>query len=113
MAHAAEQLELVLLEPHARTASEAEPSPGELAGDVVDRDGETGGKAFDDDHECGAVRLAGGQEAQHSFKVTGGCARTRLGSGEGLVQPEYHSRIASPASSAVSAPAARNGPNGM
>ena len=65
MADAAEELDLVLLEAHARPAAVAEPPAGELVGDVVDQDRETGGQPLDGDHQGRAVRLARRQEAQH------------------------------------------------
>ncbi len=66
MPHAAEELDLVRLEAHARTAPVAEPAPRELGREVVDQDGQSGGEALDGDHERGPVRLPGRQEAQHA-----------------------------------------------
>ena len=65
MAYAAEELELVLLEAHARAAAVAEAPPGELGGDVVDEDGQAGRQALDRDHQGRSVGLARRQEAQH------------------------------------------------
>ena len=47
MAHAAEQLDLVGFEAHARAAPVAEPPARELGRDVVDEDGEARGQALD------------------------------------------------------------------
>ena len=65
MADAAEELELVLLEPHARAAPVAEAAARELGRDVVDEDGKAGGHALDRDHQGRTVGLARRQEAQH------------------------------------------------
>ena len=69
MAHPAEQLDLVGLEAHARSAPVPEPPPGELGCDVVDEDGETRGQTLDDDHQGRAVGFARGQEAQHDVPL--------------------------------------------
>ena len=65
MADAAEQRDLVLLEAHPGPAAVAEAAAGQLGRDVFDRDLRARGQALDDDDERLAVRLAGGQEAQH------------------------------------------------
>ena len=65
MAHAAEELDLVLLEPHARAAAVSQPAPRELFGDVIDEDGQSGGQALDGDHQRRSVGLARRQEPQH------------------------------------------------
>ena len=62
---AAEELELVLLEAHARTAAVAEPAARELGRDVVDEDRKARGQPLDGDHEGRTVGLARRQEAQH------------------------------------------------
>ena len=67
MAHTAEELHVVALEPHARAPAEAEPAPGELGRHVVDQDRETGGEPLDDHRERGAVGLTGRQVAQHTY----------------------------------------------
>ena len=46
-------------------AAVAEAAAGQLGLDVLDGDGQAGGQALDDDHERLAVRLAGGEVAQH------------------------------------------------
>ena len=69
MADAAEELDLVVLEAHARPAAVAEPPAGELGPDVVDEDGQAGGQALDGDHEGRAVGLARRQEAQHDIPL--------------------------------------------
>jgi hypothetical protein len=63
---AAGELHVVALELHARPAPEPEAATGQLGRDLVDGDREAGGKPFDHDRQGRAVRLAGGQEAQHS-----------------------------------------------
>ena len=73
MAHAAEELELVVLEAHARAAAVAEAAARELVGDVVDEDGETGGQALDGDHQGRSVGLARRQEAQHTVPPEAAC----------------------------------------
>ena len=60
MADAAEQGDLVGLEAHARAPSVAEPSPGQLAGDVRFLDGQTRRQSLDDDDEGAPVRLTSG-----------------------------------------------------
>ena len=65
-------VDLVLLEAHARTAAVAEPAAGQLGLDVVDGDGQAGGQALDDHDEGRAVGLAGGQEAQHAANLPAG-----------------------------------------
>ena len=69
MADAAEQRELVGLEAHAGTAAVAEAAAGQLALDLLDRDGQAGGQALDDDDEGLAVGFAGGEEAEHPGMV--------------------------------------------
>ena len=69
MAHAAEELELVVLEAHARAAPVAEPPARELGGDVVDEDRQTRRQTLDGDHQCGTVRLPRGQEAEHGQRI--------------------------------------------
>ena len=76
MAHAAEQLELVLLEPHARPAPEAEAPAGELGCDVLDEDRQPRGQALDDRHQPGTVRFARSQVAQHTITVPALVARS-------------------------------------
>ena len=130
MAHAAEELDVVALEAHARAPAEAEPAPGQLDRDVVDQDREPGGEALDDHGERGAVGLTGGQVAQHSYTIgradrerapgSGASAYRRVprvpgaigppvGSGESALQA---SRRAWPKRIAVIVPAARYGPEG-
>ena len=65
MPDAADQVQLVALEPLARPAAVAEAPAGELGGDVLDRHGQARGQSLDDHAEGLAVRLAGGQVAQH------------------------------------------------
>ena len=65
VADAADEGQLVDLEALARPAAVAEAPAGQLGLDVLDRDGQPGGQALDDDHERLAVRLAGGEVAQH------------------------------------------------
>src|SRR5581483_552750 len=65
VAHAAEERDLVLLEAHARAPAEAQPAPGQLGLDVLDRQGQTRGQALDDHDQGLAVRLTGGQEPKH------------------------------------------------
>src|SRR5690606_13958229 len=60
-----QQRHLVLLEAHPRPAAVAEPAAGQLGLHVVDRHREPGRQALDDHHEALAVRLAGGEVAQH------------------------------------------------
>ena len=51
MAHATDERQLVLLELLARSAAIAEPPPGHLDLDLLDRDLEACGQAFEDDDE--------------------------------------------------------------
>ena len=74
MADPADDGDRVGLEPHARTPPVPETAPGELGVDGVDRDGEPGGEALDDDDEGLAVGLSGGQVAQHRANLPGGPA---------------------------------------
>ncbi len=70
MAHAAEELDLVGLEPHAGPAAVPEAPARQFGRDVVDQDREPGGQAFDRHHQGGTVRLARSQEAKHARKDT-------------------------------------------
>ncbi len=72
MADAADERDLVGLEAHARAAPVAEPAPGQFVGDVGRLDRQTGRQTFDDDDERTAVRLAGGQVAQHDATLPEG-----------------------------------------
>ena len=65
MAHTAEELDVVALEAHAGPAPEPEPAARQLVADLLHRDGEARGQAFDHHGECGAVGLTGRQESQH------------------------------------------------
>ena len=65
VADPAEELQLVLLEAHARTAPVAEAPARELGRDVVSEDGKAGGHALDRDHEGRTVGFARRQVAQH------------------------------------------------
>ncbi len=64
MANASEELDLVLLEAHARPASVAETPARELVRDVFDEDRQTGGQTLDGDHQRRSVGLARRQEPQ-------------------------------------------------
>ena len=121
MADAAEELDVVALEPHAGAAAEAEPAAGELVADLLDGDGQARGETLDDHRQGGAVRLTGGQVTQQRTTSEGNGPGYRRAPGRlrslrpvaplGQV-PRYQSRIGIPTRIAVSAPAARNGPNG-
>ena len=63
--HAADDAELVLLELLPRPAADAEAPPGEVVTDRVTGHGHAGGQPFEDGGEARAVRLTGGQPAQH------------------------------------------------
>ena len=52
-------------------AAVAEAAPGQLGLDVLDGHRQAGGQALDDDHEGRAVRLAGGEEAEHLANLPG------------------------------------------
>ena len=65
VADAADEGQLVDLEALARAAAVAEAPAGQLGLDVLDRHGEPGGQALDDDHEPLPVRFAGGEVAEH------------------------------------------------
>ena len=71
VANTAEQRDLVLLEAHPRAAAVAETAATEFGLHVFDGDLETRRQTFDDDNEAFAMRLAGGQVAQHGHEVTG------------------------------------------
>ena len=126
----AEDLDVVALEAHPRPAAEPQPAPGQLVAELLDGDRKTRGEPFDHHGERGAVRFAGGQVAQHQVRLPGyPAAAPVIGfrihcpvstaerdkrdseSGDGQL-PRYQLMIESPTRMAVSAPAARNGPNG-
>jgi hypothetical protein len=69
VADAAEQRQLVDLETLPWPASVAQPAAAHLGLDLLDRDRQPGRQPFDDDDEGLAVRLTGGQEAQHAASV--------------------------------------------
>ena len=71
VADAAEDLDVVTLEAHPRPAAESQTAPGQLVAQLLDGDRKTRGEPFDHHGERGAVRLAGGQVAQHAGQVTG------------------------------------------
>ena len=122
-----EDLDVVALEAHPRPAAEAQPAAGQLVAQLLDGDGKTRRKPFDHHGERGAVRLAGGQVTQHGVRLPGWIERLAIHwrvscdpaqrdnpyseSGAGQF-PRYQLMIESPTRMAVSAPAARNGPNG-
>ena len=121
VADAAEELDVVTLEAHARAAPEAEAAAGELVADLLDGDGQARGEALDDHRERRAVGLTGGQVTQHADNLRRGRSRIPAGLWRApLIRPRtaddqlprYQSRIGVPTSSAVIAPAARNGPKG-
>ena len=66
MADAAEQRQLVDLEALPRAAAVAQPAPGQLGLDVLDRHRQPSWQPLDDDDERLPVGLAGRQEAQHA-----------------------------------------------
>ena len=74
MADAADEGDLVLLEAHPRAPAVAQPAAGQLALHLLDRDRQPGRQPLDRHHEGAAVRLAGGEEAEHRGKSTGGPA---------------------------------------
>ena len=84
MAHAADERDLVLLEAHAGAAPVAQAPPGQLVGDVLDRDARARRAALDHDDEGRAVGLTGGQEAQHRANLPAG-RPPEPGSGERAV----------------------------
>lgn len=67
-----QNLELVLLQPHARSAPESKASAGELRRDLFDRDGKACRQALDHGDKTGPMGLARGQEAQHGEPTTSG-----------------------------------------
>ena len=71
MADAAEELDVVTLESHAGTSTEAEAAAGELVTDLLDGDREAGREPFDDDREGRAVRFTRSQVAQHTARLPG------------------------------------------
>ena len=66
VAQATEELDLVLLELHPRTAAVAEAPPGQGGLQVLRADLDAGGQALDHGDECGPVRLTGRQPTQHA-----------------------------------------------
>ena len=130
VAHAAEELDVVALEAHARTAAESEAAAGELVADLLDGDGQARGQTLDHHREGGAVGLTGGQVTQHADDLSSraGRGRSRIpapsrglsahsGAAPDAIRrrgqlPVYQSMIGAPIRTAVIAPAARNGPNG-
>jgi len=55
VADTTQDLDVVALEAHAGPTTEPESPAGQLVGDVLDEDGETGGETLDDHGERGAV----------------------------------------------------------
>ncbi len=108
VADAGEQADLVLLEAHAGTAAIAEATAGELPRDVFDRHAEAGRQALDDHDERLAVRLTGGQEAQHRSTVPAGPRSPGWCCSAGVPQPTMRSDR----STTRYAPAQSAGPNG-
>jgi hypothetical protein len=51
VSHPAEEADLIGLESHPRTPTEAEPTASQLGRDVLDGDREAGRKSLDDDHQ--------------------------------------------------------------
>ena len=70
MAHAADQRDLVDLEPLPRSAAVTEAPTRQLALDVGRRDRKSSGQALDDHDEGFAVGFSGGQETQHALRLT-------------------------------------------
>jgi hypothetical protein len=64
--HAAQELDLVALEGHPGAAAVPQPAAGQLVGDVVGGEPDTGRHRLDDPGQGGAVGLACGQPAQHA-----------------------------------------------
>jgi hypothetical protein len=62
---AADDVDLVRLELHPGTPAVAEPTPGQLGGDVGRGDLDIGHHALQHRHQGGAVRFSGGDPAQH------------------------------------------------
>ncbi len=65
VADAAQRLRAIRFDRHATPAAVPALSPAQLRGDRVEVDGEAGGHAFENHHERGSVRFAGGQKSQH------------------------------------------------
>src|SRR5581483_10008585 len=63
------ELHLVALDLHAAAAPVALLATGEVAVDVLGRDGDAGRKALHDRGQCGPMRLPGGEEAKHGQTV--------------------------------------------
>ena len=89
--YAPEELDVVGLEAHPRTAAVTQSTPRELACDIVDEDGQTGGQALDGDHQRRSVGLARRQEPQHGASWGGGAvsgaAVTSVGSRDSTAVP--------------------------
>src|SRR4029079_18934735 len=77
VARAAQQLHVVALEAHPRSAAEPEAATGELVADLADGDGQSLGQALADHRAGGAVGLTGGQVTQHADDLS------RAGNGDG------------------------------
>ena len=71
VAHAADDRDLVLLEPHAGPAAVAEAPPGQLVLHLLHGDGQPGRQALDDHDERPPVRLTRRQEPEHRDNGTG------------------------------------------
>src|SRR5207244_3979573 len=70
VADAAEELDVVALEAHAGTATEAEPPTGQLVADLLHGDGQARGQALDHHRERGTVGLTSGQVTQHADNLS-------------------------------------------
>ena len=70
MTDAGEKGDLIGLEPHPGTATEAQAATRQIGLDLLRADGETRREALDDDDEGLTMRLTGGQEAQHGTQTT-------------------------------------------
>ena len=81
VADAADQGDLVGLEAHAGTTAVAEPPSAQLVGDVGGLDRQAGRQPLDGDDQGAAVRLAGGEKAQHVLTLPDGYGCPRAGAG--------------------------------
>lgn len=70
--------DLVGLEALAWTSPEAEPSPGQFAGDLVHAYRQAGGKPLDDGDKPTPMGLSGGQKAQHELSLRRGRSRQTI-----------------------------------
>ena len=108
MTDTSEDGDFVGFELHARPTTEAKSASGQLISYLVDGDGQTSRKAFEDDNEGLAMGFTGGQITQHRFNLPACSTPFEASFAIGLSQPT-NARLKR---TVKRAPIAKNGPNG-